>query len=58
MICGVEDVITPPAEHEAMQRAIPGARLELVPRAGHLANLENPEEFNQSLLRFLGEARI
>lgn len=50
VICGDEDVITVPAESEAMYRAIPGARLALLPGAGHLANLENPEAFTAALV--------
>ncbi len=50
IICGDEDVITAPAESEAMHRAIPGARLALLPGAGHLANLENPEAFTAALV--------
>jgi 3-oxoadipate enol-lactonase len=53
VVCGAEDVLTPPSESEAMQQAIVGGRLELVPRAGHLASLENPEAFNRALLEFL-----
>jgi pimeloyl-ACP methyl ester carboxylesterase len=50
IICGVEDVITPPAESEAMQREIPGSRLVLLPEAGHLSNLENAEAFTAALV--------
>jgi pimeloyl-ACP methyl ester carboxylesterase len=53
LVCGVEDVLTPPSEAEAMHRAIPGSRLELVPEAGHLANLENPDAYNKALVAFL-----
>lgn len=53
VVCGAEDELTPVSESESIQRAIAGARLELIPKAGHLANLENPEAFNQALLRFL-----
>lgn len=53
VLVGAEDVLTPPAESEAMASAIPGARLEVVPRAGHLANIEQPEAVNAALLRFL-----
>lgn len=53
VVCGEEDVITPPAEAEAMARAIPGARLALIPRAGHLANLENPAAYDDALRGFL-----
>jgi 3-oxoadipate enol-lactonase len=53
ILCGAEDTLTPPSESEAMQRAIAGSALEIVPRAGHLANLENPEPYNAALTRFL-----
>jgi len=36
-----------------MAAAIPGARLEIVPRAGHLANLERPGAVNEVLAAFL-----
>lgn len=55
VIVGEHDKVTPPSESEAMARAIPGARLETIPNAGHLSNLENPEAFNRALLGFLEE---
>jgi len=55
-VCGEEDVITPPSEAEAMHAAIAGSALELIPKAGHLANLENPEAFNRALEGFLRRA--
>jgi 3-oxoadipate enol-lactonase len=54
VICGAEDVLTPPAESEAMAAAIPGAELVMVPGAGHLSNLEAPMAFTDALTRFLG----
>lgn len=53
VLVGAEDVLTPPAESQAMAAAIPGSRLEIVARAGHLANLERPEAVNQALAAFL-----
>lgn len=53
VLCGEQDTLTPPAESEALARQIDGSRLEIVPRAGHLANLENPGAVNAALLRFL-----
>jgi 3-oxoadipate enol-lactonase len=53
VLVGAEDVLTPPDEAKAMASAIPGARLEVVPRAGHLANLENPDAVNTALRSFL-----
>ncbi len=53
IVVGAEDVITPPGDSEAMAKAIPGARLAVVPGAGHLAPLEQPEEFNRQVATFL-----
>ena len=53
VLCGAEDVITPVAEAEALVRGIAGSRLEIVPEAGHLSSVENPEAFNNALGRFL-----
>ena len=50
---GEEDVLTPPAEARAMAEAIPNARLEVIPHAGHLAPYENPAAANAAILRFL-----
>jgi pimeloyl-ACP methyl ester carboxylesterase len=52
---GASDPITPPAESEAMRAAIPGARMALIPRAAHLATLEEPGAFNGALREFLAE---
>lgn len=53
VIVGEEDELTPVAESRRIADAIPGARLEVVARAGHLANLEQPEPFNAALGAFL-----
>lgn len=49
VLCGAEDVITPPAECEAMSRQIPGARFVRIEGAGHLSNLETPDAFTAAL---------
>jgi len=53
ILCGDEDVPTPPADSEAMHRAIPQSRYVLLRQAGHLANLDVPAEFNAALTEFL-----
>ena len=53
IIVGEHDAITPVADSEAMHRTIPGSRLEVVRGAGHVSNVEKPEEFNRVLLDFL-----
>jgi 3-oxoadipate enol-lactonase len=49
IICGEEDTVTPPADSRAMHQAIAGSRLVILPRAGHLSNLEAPQDFNAAL---------
>jgi pimeloyl-ACP methyl ester carboxylesterase len=41
------------APSEYMAKKIPGARLEVIPGAGHSANLDQPEIFDRVLLGFL-----
>ena len=53
VVVGDEDVITPRPEAEALQRGIALSELVVIPRAGHLSSLENPEEFNRHLRAFL-----
>lgn len=52
IVCGDEDVITPVGDSEMMHRTIRGAELVVLPRAGHLSNLEQPMAFNDALYRF------
>ncbi|MBI3517311.1 MAG: alpha/beta fold hydrolase [Proteobacteria bacterium] len=53
VLCGRQDVLTPPALSEEMARAIPDARLVLVDDCGHLAPLEQPEIVNAALEEWL-----
>ncbi len=53
VVVGAEDPGTPVAASEAIQQRIPGARLDIIPAAAHLSNIEQPEIFNRLLLDFL-----
>jgi pimeloyl-ACP methyl ester carboxylesterase len=53
VIVGEEDTLTPVEESRRLAETIPGARLEVVPGAGHLPNLEQPARFNAALTAFL-----
>ena len=53
VLVGEEDTLTPPSESEAMRAGIPRARMVDIPRAGHLSNLEAPDEFTAALADFL-----
>jgi 3-oxoadipate enol-lactonase/4-carboxymuconolactone decarboxylase len=52
-IAGAHDPVTPPAELEAIAAEIPGARLHVLGGAAHIANVEQPEAFNEALAAFL-----
>jgi 3-oxoadipate enol-lactonase len=54
VIAGGADAGTPPAMSEAIVRAIPGARLAVIPGAAHLSAVEKPDEFNALVRDFLG----
>ena len=53
VITGEEDEMIPVDESRKMAAAISGATLVVVPGAGHLANLEQPDAFNHALGTFL-----
>jgi pimeloyl-ACP methyl ester carboxylesterase len=54
IVVGGEDSITPPSDAEAMGEKIKGSRLVRIEGAGHLSNVERPEEFNRALGEFVG----
>jgi 3-oxoadipate enol-lactonase len=54
IVVGDEDAITPAKDARAMHEAIPNSRLEVIPEAGHLSNLERPAAFNTALSGFVG----
>jgi 3-oxoadipate enol-lactonase/4-carboxymuconolactone decarboxylase len=54
VVAGADDRVTPPACAEELARGIAGARLEVIPRAGHQAPLEQSDAFNGIVGRFAG----
>ena len=53
VIFGEEDEVTPRHHSEQIADGIPGAVLETIPDAGHIANIDQPEAFNRILSDFL-----
>lgn len=53
IVAGEDDTVYPPELARGMAKRIAGAELATMKGAGHLANLEQPEEFNRILLQFL-----
>ncbi|MFW6099051.1 MAG: alpha/beta fold hydrolase, partial [Thermodesulfobacteriota bacterium] len=56
IMVGEDDPGTPVSESEAMHERIPGSRLEVLPHAAHLSNIEQANAFNDHLMGFLREA--
>lgn len=54
LIWGDADKRSPVSVGQAMRDAIPGAWLEVITGAGHLTNLERPNEFNAIVRTFCG----
>jgi pimeloyl-ACP methyl ester carboxylesterase len=55
ILCGEEDVLTPPSDSAALHDGIAGSRLVQIPKAGHLSSIEAPADFSLALSGFLGE---
>ena len=51
--CGEADLLTPPEHAREMAALMPHARLELVPGAGHMLTLEQPERVSALLVNWL-----
>ncbi|HUB09161.1 MAG TPA: alpha/beta fold hydrolase [Myxococcales bacterium] len=54
VVCGTDDQQTPPSCARALVKAIRGAELAEIPRAGHLLVEESPELFYRAVLEHLG----
>jgi 3-oxoadipate enol-lactonase len=52
VIVGAQDPATPPAQGEAIAKAIPGAKVASI-EAAHIANMEQPQVYTKTVLEFL-----
>lgn len=55
ILCGRQDRLCPVERHEFMAGQIPNATLEVIENAGHMPTLEQPEQTNAALARWLEE---
>lgn len=53
VLSGEFDRLAPVSLARQMSGRIPGSQLAVIPGAGHISNLERPEEFNEAVSRFL-----
>ena len=54
IVVGESDAITVPDASREMAAAIPGSRLVIVPQAGHMALVEQPEIVTAALVAWIG----
>ena len=57
IMVGKEDKITPPSAAWLIHEKIQGSFLNIIEHAGHLANMENPEDFNYQLKKFVSSVK-
>lgn len=57
VLCARDDFLTPPYFSEALAKAIPGARLAMLPRGGHACSEAVADEFNRTVFEFLDSVR-
>jgi len=53
VVCGGDDMLTPPKYSQFLAEKITGARLEIIDGAGHMVMIEKPGELNSSVIEFL-----
>lgn len=53
VVVGTEDAYTPVSDARDIHARVPDATLAVIEQAGHLPNLERPDEFNAVLAEFL-----
>ena len=53
VLCGRDDAWSPPAQHEAMQAAIPNASLSIIEHCGHMCTMEQPQAVTEALAAWL-----
>lgn len=57
VVCGREDRVTPLAMSEEIAALVPGARLAVIERCGHLATMERPAEVSAEMRAWLAAPR-
>jgi pimeloyl-ACP methyl ester carboxylesterase len=55
ILCGEDDLLTPPKYSEFLHAEIPDSKLVRIPDAGHLLMIEKPEPVNRAIEKFVTE---
>lgn len=52
IISGQQDTVISPEQSQQMHQLAANSELVLIPHAGHLSSLEQPEQWNQAVIQF------
>ncbi len=58
VLCGQEDIWSPPQRHETLSDLIRGSSLTVVPYCGHMSTMEQPAAVSQALRKWLTHGSI
>jgi 3-oxoadipate enol-lactonase len=58
IVWGKHDVLLPPTDAELLDRVIPNSKAVVLQKSGHIPQIEQPHEFNQSLHDFLSGRKV
>jgi pimeloyl-ACP methyl ester carboxylesterase len=58
VLCGREDGWAPPSQHDEMAALMPGSRLTILDRCGHMAPMERADAVGAALVEWLGATRV
>jgi pimeloyl-ACP methyl ester carboxylesterase len=58
VLCGDDDLMTPPELSREIAALVPGSELQLLPKCGHMLTLEQPEAVNRLLLDWLSRLEL
>jgi 3-oxoadipate enol-lactonase len=58
VLCGAEDIATPPDLGRELAGLIPGAQFSLIDKAAHLPGIEQPDAVAERMMKFFQEVQI
>jgi 3-oxoadipate enol-lactonase len=58
VVCGEQDIATPPEMARQLASVIPNARLSIIPNAAHISCVEQPNVLADQIKNFLREVQI
>ncbi|MBO0361126.1 alpha/beta hydrolase [Hymenobacter sp. BT186] len=57
LLAGARESAARQQDNETLKKLVPGAQVAVVPNAGHVANLDNPAAFTQTIIHFIETIR-